>query len=102
VGLCQVGGSWRQPQVTAEQPDVASDARRPPIDAHVGESRCHRTSAPLRPAQASGLPSRLITSWGVLAAALALAGGLAVLAARGRPGRPGSDRRPDHGNDHAT
>jgi hypothetical protein len=82
----QVGEPWRHPQVTAEQPTVADDTRRPPTEAQVGETWRHPTSAPVLPAEPSGQPSWLIPSLGVLAAALLLAGGLAVLAAR-RAGR---------------
>jgi hypothetical protein len=81
----QVGESWRQ-QGTAEEPTVAGDARRPPTEAQVGESWRHPTGAPVRPAESSGQPGWLVASLGVLAAALVLSGGLAVLAAR-RAGR---------------
>jgi hypothetical protein len=82
----QVGEAWRHPQVAAEPPTVADDTRRPPTEAQVGETWRHPTSAPVLPAEPSGQPSWLIPSLGVLAAALLLAGGLAVLAAR-RAGR---------------
>jgi hypothetical protein len=82
----QVGEAWRHPQVTAEQPTVADDTRRPPTEAQVGEAWRHPTNAPVPPAEPSGQPGWLIPSLGVLAAALVLAGGLAVLAAR-RAGR---------------
>ena len=82
----QVGESWRQPQLPAEQPTVADDPRRPPTEAQVGESWRHPTSAPVRPAEPNGPSGWLVASLGGLAAALALAGGLAVLAAR-RAGR---------------
>jgi hypothetical protein len=82
----QVGESWHQPQVTAEQPTIASDARRPPTQSQVGESWRHQTSVPGRPAEPGGLPSWVMASLGLLAAVLALAGGLAVRAAR-RAGR---------------
>ena len=81
----QVGEAWRHPQVAAEQPTVADDTR-PPSEAQVGETWRHPTSAPVPPAAPSGQPSWLLLSLGVLAAALVLAGGLAVLAAR-RAGR---------------
>jgi hypothetical protein len=82
----QVGESWRQPQLPAEQPTVADDPRRPPTEAQVGESWRHPTSAPVRPAEPNGPSGWLVASLGGLAAALALAGALAVLAAR-RAGR---------------
>jgi hypothetical protein len=82
----QVGEAWRHPQVAAEQPTVANDTRRPPSEAQVGETWRHPTSAPVPPAAPSGQPGWLLPSLGVLAAALVLAGGLAVLAAK-RAGR---------------
>jgi hypothetical protein len=82
----QVGEAWRHPQVAAEQPTVADDSRRPPTAAQVGETWRHPTSAPVPPAEPSGQPSWLLPSLGVLAAALVLAGGLALLAAK-RAGR---------------
>jgi hypothetical protein len=82
----QVGEAWRHPQVAAEQPTVADNTLRPPTEAQVGEAWRHPTTAPVPSGQPSGQPSRLIPSLGVLAAALVLAGGLAVLAAK-RAGR---------------
>jgi hypothetical protein len=82
----QVGESWHQSQVTAEQPNRASDARRPPTESQVGESWRHQTDVPAQPVEPGGLPSWVMASLGLLAAVLALAGGLAVLAAR-RAGR---------------
>jgi hypothetical protein len=82
----QVGETWRHPQVAAEQPTAADDTRRPPTEAQVGETWRHPTSGPVPPAESSRQPSWLLPSLGVLAAALVLAGGLAVLAAR-RAGR---------------
>jgi hypothetical protein len=82
----QVGEAWRHPQVAPEEPTVADDTRRPPSEAQVGEAWRHPTSAPVPPAEPSGQPSWLLPSLGVLAAALVLASGLAVLAAK-RAGR---------------
>jgi hypothetical protein len=82
----QVGEAWHHPQVAADLPTVADDTRRPPTEAQVGEPWRHPTSAPVPPAEPSGQPGWLIPSLGVLAAALVLAGGLAVLAAK-RAGR---------------
>jgi hypothetical protein len=82
----QVGESWHQPQPTAEQPTIASDARRPPTQSQVGEPWHHQTDVPAQPAEPGGPSGWLVASLGVLAAVLALAGGLAVLAAR-RAGR---------------
>jgi hypothetical protein len=82
----QVGESWHQPQVTAEQPNIGSDARRPPTQSQVGEAWRHQTSVPGRPAEPGGQPGWRIASLVFLAAALALVGGFAVLAAT-RPSR---------------
>jgi len=82
----QVGEAWHHPQVAAEQPTLADDTRQPPTEAQVGEPWRHPTSAPAPPAEPSGQPSWLIPSLSVLAAALVLAGGVAVLAAK-RAGR---------------
>ena len=82
----QVGESWHQRQDIAEQPTIASDARRPPTQSQVGESWRHQTSVPRRPAEPGGQPGWRIASLGFLAAALALVGGLAVMAAT-RPSR---------------
>jgi hypothetical protein len=82
----QVGEAWRHPQAAAEQPTAADDTRRPPTEAQVGETWRHPTSTPVPPAEPSGQPSWLLPSLGMLAAALVLAGGLAVVAAR-RAGR---------------
>jgi hypothetical protein len=87
----QVGESWHQRQVTAEQPDIASDARRPPTESQVGESWRHQTDGPAQPPEPSGQSNWLVASLGGFAAGLALAGGLAMLAARraGRSARVG-------------
>jgi hypothetical protein len=82
----QVGEAWHQPQGTADAPTVAGDARRPPTESQVGESWHHQTSVPGRPAEPGAQPGWRIASLGFLAAALALVGGLAVLAAT-RPSR---------------
>ena len=82
----QVGEAWRHPQLAAEQPTVADDSRQPPTEAQVGETWRHPTTAPVPSTAPSGQPSWLLPSLGVLAAALVLAGGLALLAAR-RAGR---------------
>jgi hypothetical protein len=82
----QVGEAWRQPQVPAEQPTVAGDTQQPPTESQEGESWRHPTSTPVRPAEPTGQPGWLVPSLSMLAAALALSGGLAVLVAR-RAGR---------------
>jgi hypothetical protein len=78
----QVGESYRHRQVTAEQRTVAGDPRRPPSERQVGEPWRHRVTVPVLPVQPSGQPYRPVAWLGVLAAALALSGGLAMMAAR--------------------
>jgi hypothetical protein len=80
----QVGESWRHRQVAAGQPTIG-DAR-PPTERQVGELYRHQVSVPVAAAEPSGQPGWLVLGLGVLAAALALVAGLAVLAAR-RAGR---------------
>jgi hypothetical protein len=82
----QVGEAWHQPQVAPAVADVAGDTRRPPTQSQVGEPWRHQTDAAARPAKLGGQPGWRLASLGFLAAALALAGGLAVHAAT-RPGR---------------
>ena len=83
----QVGEAWHQPQVA---PQERRRGRRPPAaagprarSASPGDTRPGVAPAAGRTERAARLAHR---SLGVLAAALALAGGLAVLAAK-RPGR---------------
>jgi hypothetical protein len=86
----QVGEAWHQPQVAPSEPNVAGNARRPPTESQVGEPWRHQpnvpTNVPMRPAGLDGPQGWRIASLGFLAAALVLAGGLAVHAAT-RPGR---------------
>jgi hypothetical protein len=82
----QVGEAWHQPQQAAAVPAVAGDAWRAPTEGQVGESWRDQTSVPGRPAESGGQLGWRMASLGFLAAALALAGGLAVNAAT-RPGR---------------
>jgi hypothetical protein len=82
----QVGEAWHQPQGAANAPAVAGDTRRPPTEHQVGESWRHQTSVPARLAEPGWQPGWRMASLGFLAAALALAGGLAVHAAT-RPSR---------------
>jgi hypothetical protein len=82
----QVGEAWHQPQAAPAGPDVAGDARRPPTEGQVGEPWRHQTDVPERPAEPDAQSGWRLASLGFLAAALALAGGLAVHAAT-RPGR---------------
>ena len=82
----QVGEAWHQPQEPADLPAVAGDTRRAPTEGQVGEPRRDQTNVPARPVERDGQPGWRMASLGFLAAALALAGGLAVNAAT-RPGR---------------
>jgi hypothetical protein len=70
----------------AQATNEGKDARRPPTQGQVGEAWRHQTSVPGRPAEPGGQPGWRIASLGFLAAALALVGGLAVMAAT-RPSR---------------
>ena len=76
----------RRERASQEQPTIADDARRPPGEAQVGESWRQPVNVPVQPAEPSSHPVSLVAWLGVLAAVLALAGGLVVLAAR-RAGR---------------
>jgi hypothetical protein len=82
----QVGEAWHQPQVAPSEPNVAGETRRPPTQSQVGEPWRHQTSVPARQAEPGGQSGWRMASLGLLAAALALAGGLAVHTAT-RPGR---------------
>jgi hypothetical protein len=72
----------RGERASQEQPGIADDGRRPPTEAQVGESWRHPGNVRARPAESSGQPGWLVPGLGVLAAALALAGGLAVTTTR--------------------
>jgi hypothetical protein len=84
----QVGETWRHDQAASPEQAAADTAHRREL------AREHSSIPSATPAQVpapasaepSGTPSWLLASLGVLAAALALAGGLAVLAAK-RAGR---------------
>jgi hypothetical protein len=88
----QVGEAWHQPRFAADAPTVAGastvagDARQPQTDSRVGEPWRHQTGVPGRPAEPGGQAGWRMASLGFLAAALALSGGFAVLAAT-RPSR---------------
>jgi hypothetical protein len=76
----------RGERASRAQPTIADETRRPPTEAQVGESWRHPVNVPVQPAEPSSHPVSLVAWLGVLAVALALAGGLVVLAAR-RAGR---------------
>jgi hypothetical protein len=80
----QVGETWRKRPVTSQQQTTADAALRRQL-ARERSSIPSGTPAQvpaLVPAESSGQPGWLLASLGVLAAALALSGGLAVMAAR--------------------
>jgi len=56
----------------------AQTTRQPPTQGQVGEPRHPRVSPPAPPAEPNGQPRWPVTSLAVLAAALALSGGLAT------------------------
>jgi hypothetical protein len=78
----QVGELYRHRQIPADQHAVVGDTRRPPSERQVGELWRHHVSAAVSPTRPSGQPSRPVAWLGVLAAALALSGGLAVMVAK--------------------
>ena len=78
----QVGESWRHRQVAADEHTIAGYARRPPLERQVGELYRHHVSAPVQSAEPSGRPGWLVALLGVLAAAVVLSAGLALLAAK--------------------
>ena len=84
----QVGETWRHSQVASPE-QTATDAalqRQLARERHsIPSATPAQVPAPV-PDEPNGTPGWLLTSLGVLAAALALAGGLAVLAAK-RAGR---------------
>jgi hypothetical protein len=82
----KVGEAWHQPQVAPGEPNLVGDTRRPPTESQVGEPWRHQTNVPMRPTRLDGPHGWRMASIGFLAAALALAGGLAVHAVT-RPGR---------------
>jgi hypothetical protein len=84
----QVGEAWRHGQAASPEQTAADAAlqRQLARERHsIPNGTPAQVPAPV-PAEPSGTPGWLLASLGVLAAALALAGGLAVLAAK-RAGR---------------
>ena len=84
----QVGEAWRHGQVASPEQTAADAAlqRQLARERHsIPSATPTQVPAPV-PDEPSGTPGWLVASLGVLAAALALAGGLAVLAAK-RAGR---------------
>ena len=84
----QVGEAWRHGQVATPEQTAADAALQRQLARErfsIPNATPAQTPAPV-PDEPSGTPGWLLASVGVLAAALALAGGLAVLAAK-RAGR---------------
>jgi len=80
----QVGETWRERPVTSQQQTAADAALRRQLarERHsIPSGTPAQVPAPV-PSESSGQPGWLLASLGVLAAALALSGGLAVMAAR--------------------
>jgi hypothetical protein len=81
----QVGESWRHRQAASQQQQTAAEATLQRVQARerfsIPNPAPAEAPAPVPPKQ-SGQPGRLIAGLGGLVAALALAGGLGVLAAR--------------------
>jgi hypothetical protein len=81
----QVGESWRQPQVASqEQTATDADLRRQLARERfsIPSGTPAQAPAPTQADEPSGQPGWLVPSLGVLAAALAVSGGLAVMAAK--------------------
>jgi hypothetical protein len=84
----QVGETWRKRPVTSQQQTTADAALRRQLArerSSIPSGTPAQVPAPV-PTESSGQPGWLLASLGVLAAALVLSGGLAVMAAR-RAGR---------------
>jgi hypothetical protein len=72
----QVREAWHRRSVAANQHPVAGDMRRPPTEGQVGEPWHRRVSVPMRPGKSTSQPGGLVAALVVMAAALALSGGL--------------------------
>jgi hypothetical protein len=81
----QVGEAWHQRPATPNQQTFAGDVRRAPTEGQVGEPWHPRQSVPMRPDEPTNQPGGLVAALAVLAAALALSGGLAARRASRRP-----------------
>jgi heme A synthase len=84
----QVGESWHQRPAATSQQTLAGEVRRAPTEGQVGEPWHPRVHAPTPPADQDGPPRWPVASLAVLAAVLALTGGLVAkrASARVRPG----------------
>jgi hypothetical protein len=73
----QVGEAWHQRPAATNQQTFAGDTHQPPTEGQVGEPWHPRVQVPAPPAEPDGQPRWPVVSLAVLAAVLALAGGLA-------------------------
>ena len=81
----QVGESWRQPQVASQEQTAADAALRRQLARErfsIPSGTPAQVPAPTQSPEPSGQPGWLVASLAVLAAALAVSGGLAVMAAK--------------------
>ena len=83
----QVGEAWHQHPATTNHSAIGGHTQQPPTEGQVGESWHLRVHAPTPPAEPRSQSRWPVASLAVLAAALALAGGLAATRAsrRARP-----------------
>ena len=81
----QVGETWHQRRAATNQSTIAGHMQQPPTEGQVGEPWHPRQSVPMRPDEPTNQPGGLVTALAVLAATLALAGGLAARRASRRP-----------------
>ena len=73
----QVGESWHQRPAVTHQQTSAGDTHQPPTEGQVGEPWHPRVHVPAPPAEPDGQPRWPVVSLALLAAVLALTGGLA-------------------------
>jgi len=81
----QVGESWRQPQVASQEQTAADAALRRQLARErfsIPSGTPAQVPAPTQSPELSGQPGWLVASLAVLAAALVVSGGLAVMAAK--------------------
>jgi hypothetical protein len=81
----QVGESWRQPQVASQEQTAADAALRRQLARErfsIPSGTPAQVPAPTQSPEPSGQPGWLVASLAVLAAALVVSGGLAVMAAK--------------------
>jgi hypothetical protein len=81
----QVGESWRQPQVASQEQTAADAALRRQLARErfsIPSGTPAQVPAPTQSPEPSGQPGWLVASLAVLAAALVVSGGVAVMAAK--------------------